>query len=150
MTRIFVDANIFFAAVASRIGGSYYILELAKRKKIEIVTVLHALAEAERNIEKKLGIAALKNHYDNILAIQPIIQSLIGLLPDFEKTLIEFVPEKDIPILAGVLESGVEILITLDQAHFLKNIKLRDKFPRLKIVTPGDFLREFLSHFEKD
>ena len=79
MTRIFVDANIFFAAVASRIGGSYYILELAKRKKIEIVTVLHALAEAERNIEKKIGIAALKNHYDNILAIHPIIQSLQDL-----------------------------------------------------------------------
>lgn len=46
MTKVFLDANIFFAAVASRTGGSFLILELAKRRKIGIVTVLHALAEA--------------------------------------------------------------------------------------------------------
>lgn len=148
MIKVFIDANIFFAAVASSAGGSYFILELAKRKEIEIVTVLHVLAEAERNIEKKLGVFALKNHYDNLLAVRPTIQPLTDILPDFERRLAEVVPEKDIPILAGALKSGIKILITLDRAHFLENKNVHVNFPELEILTPGDFLQKYISKLE--
>ena len=52
MEPVFLDANIFFAAVRSPHGGSYFVIELAKRKYLQIVTVAYALAEAERNIKK--------------------------------------------------------------------------------------------------
>ncbi len=53
--KVFLDANIFFAAARSPKGGSGFILELAKIGKIEVITVSQALLEAERNIAKKLG-----------------------------------------------------------------------------------------------
>jgi len=52
MHRIFLDANIFFAAVASRSGGSYFILELAKKKLLNATTAQEVFPlrreEAER------------------------------------------------------------------------------------------------------
>ena len=39
MRRVFLDANVFFSGVRSAEGGSYFILELAKKKKIEACTV---------------------------------------------------------------------------------------------------------------
>ena len=53
--KVFLDANVFFAAAGSPTGGSAFVLELAKHKKIQATTVGHALVEAERNIQKKLG-----------------------------------------------------------------------------------------------
>ncbi|TSC75332.1 MAG: hypothetical protein G01um101433_906 [Parcubacteria group bacterium Gr01-1014_33] len=76
MPKAFLDANVFFAAVASKTGGSYFILELAKKRMTEIVTVAYALSEAERNIQKKLGDRVLATHYENLLAASPVIQSL--------------------------------------------------------------------------
>jgi predicted nucleic acid-binding protein len=51
--KVFLDANVFFAAVSSPKGGSHFILELAKKGKLEIITVNQALLEAERNILKE-------------------------------------------------------------------------------------------------
>ncbi|MBU4299161.1 PIN domain-containing protein [Patescibacteria group bacterium] len=47
--EVFLDANIFFAGARSQKGGSGFILELAKRQKIEITTVSYVLLEAEQN-----------------------------------------------------------------------------------------------------
>ena len=65
MKKVFIDANIFFAASYSKNGGSALILELAKKKKIKIITVSYALAEAEKNIELKLGQKYLSIHHQN-------------------------------------------------------------------------------------
>ena len=146
MRRIFLDANIFFASVKSQTGGSYLILELAKRGFIEIVTVAYALAEAERNIGSKLGDKFLEKHYDNLLAIKPQVQSIAFLPASLEQKLAYAVPAKDIPIIAGAILSEADALITLDQKHLLKNEKLRKFRLFLHIATPGDFLKQF---FEK-
>jgi len=53
--KVFLDANVFFAAARSPKGGSGFVLEIAKKGELEIVTVSQALLEAERNIFKKLG-----------------------------------------------------------------------------------------------
>lgn len=139
-----MDANVFFAAVASRTGGSYFILELAKRRFIEVITVVHALAEAERNIGKKLGDPALVRHYENLLAIKPRIQSLVGVSEDEEHKLHDIVPEKDMPIVLGAFLSGVEFLITLDRKHLFGNIKLHELPLPFVILTPGDFIQNHI------
>lgn len=61
--KIFLDANVFFAEATSPKGGSGFILELAKKKKLEVITVNQALLEAEQNIGKKLGPRYLNHHY---------------------------------------------------------------------------------------
>lgn len=135
-----MDANIFFAAVRSPSGGSHFVIELAKREKIRVVTVAHALAEAERNIEKKLGSEAVARHYNNLTAIQPRIQSLADIPLVLEYRLRSCVPDKDIPIVLGALLSDTPILLTLDQKHLLRNIKLADLRLPVFIITPGEFL----------
>lgn len=144
MRAVFLDANVFFAAVASKTGGSYFILELAKKGLIEIITVVHALAEAERNIGKKLGDSALIRHYENLLAITPRIQSLVGVSEDEEHKLIDIVPEKDMPIVLDAFLSGAEFLITLDRKHLLGNSKLKALRLPFVTLTPGEFIQNHI------
>ena len=142
MPTVFLDANIFFAAVRSHSGGSYFIIELAKKRQMNIVTVAYALAEAERNIKKKLGDEMLNAHYENLLSMKPTIQSLAHMPIGLEQKLSSCVPEKDIPIVLGALASGVEALVTLDQKHLLKNVKLLAMDLPFSMMTPGDFLKK--------
>ena len=136
MIKVFLDANIFFAAAGSRIGGSALILELAKKKKIKVVTVSYAFAEAERNIKSKLGSRSLAVHHRNILEVGPEIQSLDLLTLKGIWGLENILPIKDIPILVGALFAKVEFLITLDKK--LKEINLP-----FKILNPESFLKTF-------
>jgi predicted nucleic acid-binding protein len=103
--KVFLDANIFFTAIRSPKGGSGFVLELGKAGKLEIITVNHALLEAERNIVKKLGIRYLIHHYQNLLEIKPKIQPIgfitLEEIAKFKKLL----PPKDIPILFGAIVS---------------------------------------------
>jgi putative PIN family toxin of toxin-antitoxin system len=144
MLTAFIDANVFFSAVKSKSGGSYFIIELAKKKKIKIITVVHALSEAERNIQKKLGVKFLNDHYENLLFANPVVQSLVDLPLSVEDKLRNFVPKKDIPILAGAIMSGARFLITLDKIHFLDNKKLLDLNLSILITTPGGFIQNYI------
>jgi len=74
--KVFLDANIFFAATRSPQGGSGFVLELAKKNKIQVVTSTYALLEAERNIKNKLSAFYILQHYQNLLEIKPKIQSI--------------------------------------------------------------------------
>lgn len=144
MNKIFLDANVFFAAAGSPTGGSGFILELAKRKKLEIITVNQALLEAERNIFKKLGPRYLNRHYQNLLAIKPEIQSIEFITLREVTKLQKIIPTKDIPILLGTILSKSPFLITLDRKHFLENKKLKKIKLSFKMLNPGEFLRDYL------
>lgn len=143
MKRVFLDANIFFAAVKSQTGGSHFIIELAKQGELEMITVIHALAEAEHNIREKIGAAALQAHYENLLRGKPIIRSLIGIPEHLETKAALYVPEKDVPIIVGAIMSKGEALITLDKKHFLSNAELYRSDLNVVVMTPGEFLRTY-------
>lgn len=142
--RIFLDASVFFAAAGSPTGGSAFVLELAKQKRIEAITIVYALVEAERNIKKKLGSKALDHHRENVLEIDPKIQNIenvsIGIATAFEQLL----PRKDVPILLGAILSKTEFLITLDKRDFLQNKKLIEAGFSFTIAAPGEFLRQYI------
>jgi predicted nucleic acid-binding protein len=144
MRRLFLDANIFFSAVWSKGGGSFSLLELAKRGMVDLVTVAHALSEAERNIGAKIGARALLAHYENLLAIDLEVQSLLLVPLSFELQLKHCLPEKDIPILLGAYLSQSDGLVTLDRKHLLENAGLKAlNFP-FWIMTPGDVLQRLV------
>ena len=141
--EVFLDANIFFAGVRSPKGGSGFILELAKKKKLEVVTVNQALLEAEQNILKKLGLPYLNRHYQNLLETKPKIQSIKFITLNEIAKLKRVLPEKDIPILLGAILSKSRVLITLDRKHFLVNEKLKSIITSFEIMNPGEFLRKY-------
>jgi predicted nucleic acid-binding protein len=143
--KLFFDANIFFAAAGSPKGGSAFVLELGKRKKFEAVTVQHALLEAERNIEKKLGGEYLARHHQNLLELKPYIQSISGVSIEMIIAFEKFVPLKDVPILLGAILSNSQFLITLDRRDFLNNKRLSSSSLPFEIKTPGDFLKQHLN-----
>ncbi len=143
MKKIFLDANVFFAATRSPKGGSGFMLELAKKRKLEVLTVNQALLEAEQNILKKLSPSYLNSHYQNLLEIKPKIQSLRFITLEDIAKFRRILPDKDIPILLGAIFSKSQILLTLDRKHFLGNEKLKDlNFP-FEIMNPGDFLKKY-------
>jgi len=141
--RVFLDANIFFAAASSPKGGSGFVLELAKKRKLETITVNQALLEAEQNVLKKLGLPYLNRHYQNVLEIKPKIQSIRFVTLDEITKFKKVLPEKDIPILLGAILSKSQFLITLDRKHFLGNEKLKGLKLPFEIMNPGDFLRKY-------
>lgn len=103
--KVFLDANVFFAAAGSPKGGSAFVLELAKKKKFAVVTVTHVLAEAEKNIKQKLGKTALLAHYQNILDANLAIQQIGSISIENVVKLEKLVPLKDGPILLGAILS---------------------------------------------
>lgn len=144
--KVFLDANIFFAAAGSPTGGSAFVLELARQKKIRAATVLYALVEAERNIQKKLDTKALERYHQNLLEVKPEIQNIAGVPIEVAVALEHLLVRKDVPILLGAMLSKSEFLITLDHKDFLDNKKLKDADLSFQIVTPGDFLHEYLEN----
>lgn len=50
---------------------------------------------------------------------------------------------KDAHVLAAAVKGGVEVLLTLDRAHFLSPLVLEAGLP-FQIMTPGDFLRRWV------
>ena len=50
---------------------------------------------------------------------------------------------KDAPILAAAIGAQADFLITLNTRHFMTD-QLKSAYPSMKIVTPGEFLRDDL------
>ena len=147
--KVFLDANVFFAAAGSPTGGSAFVLELAKHKKIYVVTVAHALVEAERNIQKKLDREAVDRHYQNLLDIGVEIQNIDNVPSGITTALEKLLIRKDIPILLGAILSKSEFFITLDRKDFIDNKRLQEAELSFQIVTPGDFLQKWIRDYEK-
>ncbi len=142
--KVFLDANVFFAAAGSPTGGSAFVLELAKKKKIRAISGAHALAEAERNLKKKLDEKALDRHYQNLLEAKPIIQDIDRVPLGVATALEQLLPRKDVPILLGAMLSDANFLITLDRKDFLDNKRLKEDELSFLIITPGVFLQKYL------
>ena len=64
MIKVFLDANVFFAAAYSSTGGSFYILELARKDKITVFTSRLAVKEAEKNLRDKASEEVLDRFYN--------------------------------------------------------------------------------------
>lgn len=142
--KLFLDANVFFASAGSSQGGSACIINGAIIKKWTIVTVAHALHEAERNINLKLNRDALARHYKSLLESTPEIQPIDLLNLQQLSELGKFVPLKDVPILAGAILSKAGYLITLDRKDFIDNKNLKSLNLDFSILTPGDFLKNYV------
>ena len=111
--RVYLDANILFSA-AKKDGAMRRLLHDLRAAGHELVTGPQAMAEAERNLDRK-AVPREKNW----AALLPTIRCLPGALSGpFSGDWQNFLPEKDRPILAEAIASRSEILCTGDLRHF--------------------------------
>jgi len=141
ISKLFIDASVFIAAAGSSKGGSSFVLELCKRGRFRAVCTKLVLLEAERNIHRKLGAEALLRFYQGLAELDPALEA--PPTPDEIAACEPIVGEKDAHVLAAALRSEADVLLTLDRRHFMTE-KVRSAGLRLRIATPGDFLRELV------
>jgi len=141
MRRVFLDANVYFAGSASPAGASARIFHLILNGRLEVTASRLVLREAERNLRRKRPPKDLKAFHQ---LLKHAKLRVIRTPPETAWKPYEGVLHpKDVPVLAAAVESKAAYLITLDRRHFLTKT-VTEKVPELRILTPGDFLREMV------
>ncbi len=140
--NIFLDANVFFAAVASHMGGSHALFGIDKKKKeIKLIANTYVLKEAKVNIEKKLGPQKLPDFYFCIAQLDHVAETRVT--QEQKEIFSPFINAKDIAVLVGAMEGKADMLVTLDRADFRNETMEKRKWP-FKILSPGECLREMV------
>lgn len=111
--RLFLDANVIFAAAISPEGRAQALFALAEAGYGTLLTSSFAAEEARRNVERK--------YPDALLRLEDLL-SRCQLVPEGPPERIvwahDLLPAKDAPILAAAVAAGAELLVTGDRAHF--------------------------------
>ena len=143
MLRIFLDANVYFAGCASSSGASALILQLARRRRIQLVASRLVLKEAERNLRRKSSRNSVESFHRFLKATELVMvpSPPDNILAKYETV----IHPKDVPVLAAAIAAQVDCLVTLDRRHFLKD-SVRAHALGTRILTPGDFLQHLLHH----
>lgn len=115
MNRVFLDANVLFSAALTEGGVARSIFEVAKeRGDVALLATGYATREARINLERKAPrrIAELRALLEDVtLSEEPpawLVERLAPLVPD---------PD-DVPILAGAVFAGAQLLVTGDRKDF--------------------------------
>ncbi len=136
---VFLDASVLVAASRSPAGGSALTIEVCRGRRFRAALTARVLLEARVNIAEKFGEPELLRFYQQVAGLDPEMAP-----PPSPERLAECVPlttEKDAHVLAAALECGAAYLLTLDRRHLLTPVVQSARLP-LKVVTPGDFLKE--------
>ncbi len=132
--RVFIDADVLFAAAASgsEHGASLIVLRLAEITLIELLTSQQVIDEVERNLRKKMPAA--------LPAFQLLRQKSVALVnnpTEAENRKYEGQADaKDLPILVAAIEEHCTWLLTFNLRHY------QPEPGTLAVVRPGVFVRE--------
>ena len=110
--RVFLDANILFSAAKSD-GAVRELLRLLLQAGHECCVDEYVAVEARRNLENK-GVEALAA-FETLLGrlrVSPT-QAVRGASKE-----LDWLPEKDRPVLAAAMRLRCDVLITGDRSHF--------------------------------
>jgi predicted nucleic acid-binding protein len=142
--RLFLDANVWFAAAESPTGAFAMLLALCQEGYCEATVTRLILQEAEKNLRAKAKFqdAALVRFYRLITV--PGLQ--VVSTPSREESAIYtgIIHPKDIHVLAGAHKAKASALITLDRKHFCTATVRQAKLP-FEILTPGTFLQRLVA-----
>jgi predicted nucleic acid-binding protein len=110
--RVFLDANILFSAAKTDGPVRQLLRELSSRHH-ELCIDEYVLVEARRNLERKAE-ASLRT-LDQIVEAMRVspYQAVPRLRPD-----LEWLAEKDRPVLMAAIRAKCDSLLTGDRAHF--------------------------------
>ena len=112
--RIFLDANILFSAAKSD-GAVRKLLQLLNSEGHALVADGYVVEEARRNLARKTSGPALEA-LDRLLTVIEVAPTGTGLTE--QAPWLEWLPEKDRPVLAAAAKLRCAVLITGDRTHF--------------------------------
>jgi len=112
--RLFLDANVLFAAAYSPDGRSAALFALACEELCSLSSSRHAIDEAARNLAIKVP--------ERMPALVRFL-ALVDVVPEADPRLVAWsadlgLPANDAPILAAAVASQVDLLVTGDRTHF--------------------------------
>ena len=133
LLKVFVDADVLFAASASpqEYSASSLVLLMSEIELIDAVTSQQAIAEAERNLRKKMPRALPAFHY--------FVARSLDITPNPTTTelrhYLTLADTKDLPILVAAIREECHWLVTFNLRHF------QPGHPDIRVVRPGTFVR---------
>lgn len=128
--KLFLDSSVLLAAGGSAVGASRLVFELAAVNYWKLFACPYVEGEVSKNLAKSGG-----------LADWPALRHKLHLTAD-QWTLdriVVFPVRKDRPVLFTAYGCA-DVLLTLDRADFMA--VLGRSFYHLRILTPGDFIRQ--------
>jgi predicted nucleic acid-binding protein len=142
--RLFLDANVWFAAAASAVGASAMALSLCQEGHCAATVTRLILQEAEKNLQAKAQFrdAALVRFYRLIAA--PGLHVIAAPSQTETARYAGIIHAKDAHVLAGAAKAKATALITLDRKHFYTTAIRQARLP-FEILTPGAFLRRLVA-----
>ena len=143
--KAFLDANIWFSAALSSSGGSFLICRLAEEGLIQAFASNHVLEEAERNLLLKAP-KQLSSYFKLLKQLDPEIRN-VRVSDVLRRDLDGIMPAKDIPVIAGALDTRADFLISLDKKHILRPELKALNWP-FKIVSTKEFLEIIKKDFK--
>ena len=132
--RVFIDADVLFAASASGLehGASLVALRLGEITLIELFTSQQVIDEVERTLQTKLPAA--------LTLFRLLVEKSLTILPAPTADQVEahegHADPKDLPILVAALQIEADWFLTFNTRHFYSDASL------IRIVRPGDFVLE--------
>lgn len=111
--RVFLDANILFSA-AKTDGAIRNLLRLLVEQRHVCCVDDYVVAEARRNLARK-GPAAV-NVLDQLLTHLEV--GAVTVIPIDKAALIDWLPDKDRPVLASAIRLRCDVLLTGDRTDF--------------------------------
>ena len=135
--KVFLDSNVIISGLFSDKGSPLIILDLLclNLPVLAGATGQYNIIEIERNLAKKMpDVLPVYKKYLQMLNLEVIP------LPSSKdiKKLNGHISDKDIPVLASVIISNADFLVTGDKKDF-SGSKLRAKYS-FKILSPAEFL----------
>lgn len=134
--KVFLDASVILAGLASKTGGSNVLLQLSEKGRLKAVTSNLVLEEIKRNIKKKFGERQLVAFAEWLRKTKPKVVAVNEKEIESYK---EIVASKDAHVLAAADKAKVKYLVTLDKKHLLSINQETTSLP-FKILTPGDLV----------
>jgi predicted nucleic acid-binding protein len=113
--RLFLDANVIFAAAISRDGRCSVLFKLAAAGYCALLTSPHPWEETRRNIKTKYPEALTRLEQDLITQVIILREAPLARV---NWAMEMGLPLKDAPILATAVENKVDLLVTGDKRHF--------------------------------
>ncbi|HOC44553.1 MAG TPA: PIN domain-containing protein [Thermoanaerobaculales bacterium] len=132
--RLFLDANVLFAAAYSPEGRSAGLFVLAGAGACSLSSSRHAIDECFRNLALKAP--------QTVAALGRLLE-LLEVVPEAGPGVVAWaarhgLPANDAPILAAASAAGVDFLVTGDRTHF--GHLFGTTVGRVTVVPPSDAL----------
>lgn len=139
MVKIFFDADVIFSLCYSNNSqsGANKVIAFAHGNKIDLLTSYLVIEEVKRNLP-----SALLSRLGELLELFRF--SIIETVDyDLFNKLADVVNEKDAHVLAAVIQSQSNYLLTFNKRHFL-TAKFKKLNLKLQVMNPKDYIEKVI------